>query len=950
MHVKGVVRRVMLGALQTPAHFDSARVTIRRRSNSWADDTTAVVRDTVLRLSEFGTLVDSVRLRPGLVLGNYVADLRVVVGSQWRTIRSTGFRLAEYRAPDFLVDLTTDTKTRYADDTVTVHVRGQYLFGAPMRRAIVKWTAETDEHRPPLLRIPYAAGWIVGGRAWWMSGSNAMTADRLSGINTLDGDGRARIRIPVAALGSVSGILEINAAVVDLNGQAVTATTSAPVSSSRVFVLTRVVGKDRSWRVGEPVGIEVRAVDPRGAPARDVVVRAVVLRHRRQVSNPLTGVGAHWAIDTLHTDQLRPAGGTASFSFTPLTAGDYAIELSATDDVGGSSRTTVQSVVTSALTNKDTVTTVTSTAPLGYHVVLTAEKSRVSVGEMARVHFDSPFRDAEAWITVEREGILEQRRQRVTRGDNVVAVRIAERHVPNVFVSVVLLARDDSATRPDTASERLRAGYVELYVARDRRQLSVALATDSASYSPRDTAAIRVRVRDAAGRGVRSEVALWAVDEGVLALTGFATPDILPQLYAPRGVGGQLWSTVLTMLTTDPNLITAFMQPSGMFLAEMATNTAIVVRTAQGAKGIASGTLRSRFNSTAFYLGAVETDERGDAVAHAAIPDNLTTFRVMAVAVSTDDRYGHGDTTLLVTRQLVARPALPRFIRPSDSLVAGVVVTTRDGRSRVATADASATGLALRGPARMSVSLSSGASAKARFVVTAPGRNAIGDSVAVRLGATDGVDRDATETWLPVRPDFHPRAHAILGAVRDSQDVSLVLPADIDPRRSRMRLRIGTSRLSTMLAAYRWLRAYRFDCTEQLASVGRGIVAVWQATKRERPDALGGDPSAKLQELVDEISRRQRSDGAIKYWPNWEWTSPWLTAHAGLFLLDARDVGVAVDPGVIARASAFLKRASRAAIDTGGMNRYEQRERRLALGDRVAAVDYLRRAGAADTA
>jgi uncharacterized protein YfaS (alpha-2-macroglobulin family) len=250
----------------------------------------------------------------------------------------------------------------------------------------------------------------------------------------------------------------------------------------------------------------------------------------------------------------------------------------------------------------------------------------------------------------------------------------------------------------------------------------------------------------------------------------------------------------------------------------------------------------------------------------------------------------------------------------------------------------------------MSVSLSSSASAEARFIVTAPGRDAIGDSVALRFGATDGVESDATETWLPVRPDFHPRTHAVLGAVRDSQDVSLVLPADIDPRRSHMRLRIGTSRLSTMLAAYRWLRAYRFDCTEQLASVGRGIVAVWQATKRERPDALGGDPRAKLQELVDEISRRQGADGAIKYWPNWEWASPWLTAHAGLFLLDARDVGVIVDPGVITRASDFLRRASRASVDTGGMNRYEQRERRLALGDRVAAVEYLRRAGAADTA
>jgi hypothetical protein len=322
----------------------------------------------------------------------------------------------------------------------------------------------------------------------------------------------------------------------------------------------------------------------------------------------------------------------------------------------------------------------------------------------------------------------------------------------------------------------------------------------------------------------------------------------------------------------------------------------------------------------------------------------------MAAAVTAGDRYGSGETTMVVTRPLVARAALPRFVRPSDSLVAGVVVTPRDGRPRAAITDIATTGLAIHGPTRMSISLTGGAGAKAQFVITTPGRNVVGDSVAVRLGATDGATADGTETWLPVRPDFHPRTRAILGAVRDSQDVRLVLPADINPQRSRMRLRIGTSRLSTMLAGYRWLLAYRFDCTEQLTSVGRGIIAVWRATRRERQDVLGGDPHAKLQEIADEISRRQDSDGSIQYWRGWHWSSPWLTAYAGLFLLEARDLGVAVNPGVITRASKFLHGALLTPFDTGGMNRYQQRARRLALGDRISATDYLRRAGEPDTA
>ena len=363
---------------------------------------------------------------------------------------------------------------------------------------------------------------------------------------------------------------------------------------------------------------------------------------------------------------------------------------------------------------------------------------------------------------------------------------------------------------------------------------------------------------------------------------------------------------------------------------------------------IQSRTMRSQFRSTAFFLGSVVTDGRGDGLARAAVPDNLTTFRVIAVAVS-GNRFGSGDTTLLVTRPLVARAALPRFVRPSDSLVAGVIVTARDGRARPATAEASVVGAQLRGAPRMSVSLSSSASTEARFVITAPRRDVIGDSIAIRLGAGDGATTDATETWLPVRPDFHRRTHAVIGAVRDTQDVAIVLPADIDPARSRMRLRIGTSKLSAMLAAYKWLLAYRYDCTEQLASVGRGIIAAWLATKDERPDALGGDPHAKLQELADEIARRQRSDGAFKYWPDWPWSNGWLTAYAGTFLLDARELGVAVDPTVIARARDLLRAESRLPVDTGGMNRYVQRANRMKLGERVAEVEFLRRVAQPDT-
>ena len=938
LHVKGVVRYGMVGDLRTPSQPDSARITIRKAADSWADDTSLVVRDTVVRLSAFGTAVDSVRLRAGLPLDSYRADLGTIVDGRWKTVRSTSFRLAEYRAPEFLINVEADSITRYPGDSVNVRVRGHYLFGAPMRGAVVNWSASLDRGTPPLRKELLAGGWTYGDWSWWDDSDIGHATGLVIGVDTLDTNGEATARVPVAAIAnSASGFAGVTVAVTDPSRQVVTAETRAPVSSSRMYILTRVPEDQRPWLTSQAQRIELRAIDDRGVPATAAFLRAMVMHEREQEADPTTCAPPRSIIDTVSDEHVPLDKGRGTFTFTPPGIGWYVIALSGPDTHGAQARTIVVRFVEGAAPPPPRLT--------GYQLAITADTALLSVGDRARVHFQSPFADAEAWITIEREGVIDQRRQRARRGDNVFALTITDRHVPNVFVSVVLVPHSDPGVRPDTATGRLRAGYVELHVDRTRQKLAVALSTDRSSYAPRDTAAIRVRVLDAAGHGARSEVAVWAVDQGVLALTGYERPELLPQVLKPRGVGGELWSTLPTILTNDPMLVATFLTATRAMLTAAMTVGSVAESAAIAAQ---TPTLRSQFRSTAFYLGSVVTNERGEAIARAAVPDNLTTFRVIAVAVS-GNRFGSGDTTFLVTRPLVARAALPRFVRPADSLVAGMVVTARDGGARPATVNASVTGLTLHGSPRMSISLSTKSSTTARFVVTAPPRDAIADSVALRLGAADAATADASETWLPVRPDYHPRTHAIIGAVRDTQDVAILLPADIDPARSRMRLRIGTSRLSSMLAAYKWLLAYRYDCTEQLSSVGRGMIAVWGATRDERPDALGGDPHAKLQELADEITRRQRSDGAFKYWPDWPWSSPWLTAYAATFLVDAREAGVSVDPAVIARAGEYLRRASSEPVDTGGMNRYVQRANRMKLGERVAEVEFLRRIGKPDT-
>ena len=562
---------------------------------------------------------------------------------------------------------------------------------------------------------------------------------------------------------------------------------------------------------------------------------------------------------------------------------------------------------------------------------------------MANVAFESPFDSADAWVTVERERVLKQWRVTARRGSNVVTLPLTDALVPNVFVSVFLQRRGLGETRPDSAAQVFRVGYAEVKVRPSPKRLAVAVEPARKEYRPGDTASVRLRVRDAAGRGVPSEVTLWAVDEGVLALTGFETPDLLARMYRPRGVGAWLWSSLPSIATTDPGLDVVLLRAASSALSAVVTTS----MESPGPVAVPGQppTLRADFRSTAFYLASSRTDARGNVTVRAKLPDNLTTFRLMAAAVGRDDRFGSGDTTLLVTRDLVARPSLPRFVRASDTLVAGAAVNARDGRARQATVDAAGNGITLMGDTRSVITLAEGKGAEARFRMAVPSRDSARDTVTIRLTALSGAIGDAVESRLPVRPDFHPRTHSVLGAVTDSAEVVIELPGDVDPARSTLSVRVGTSPLAPMLAAYEWLRVYPYHCTEQIASGGRALAAIWRATRKRDLNALGGDPRPRLQELADEIARRQMPNGAIKYWDDFAWTSPWLSAYAGLFLLEARDAGVLVNDGTLRRLSEYLRNEVATPPDTGGINRFQRRGRRLALGNRVAVLDYLRRAG-----
>ena len=923
VYAKAIVRTGLLGALRVPGRTDSVKVVFRDRDEG-------VLRERVSAPSSFGTLTQSVRLPRTAPLGYYRVQVSLKRQGEWKELASAAYRVAEYRPPEFLVDMVGDNTPKFDGDTLTATISARYLFGAPMGRARVSWSLKQTAFAPWGYDIPNTDGYFIGAQGWWWEEmqSEDQTAVSESHVDTLDAGGQLTVKAPLKLVQAGRATqATVEAVVTDVNRQTVYASSGAMVHPAEFYLGAKPEGAQYFWKAGAPESIRVIAVRPEGARVDGIRVSGVLIRREwhqvRREQDGWSQLVGEWVSDTVGRCSLVTTGDSALCRVTPTLPGSYSVELRAEDRKG-------RAVVASFYRWATGPGWVPWSDESQFKMDVIPDKTRYSVGDTATVLFAAPFTNADAWVTIEREGLIHQRRLRIAEGATTIKFPVIESWAPNAFISIVVARGRSAAPGPldDPGRPTIRVGYAEVRVTPERKRLTVALKPDREEYRPGQRAAIGVEVRDGAGRGPRSEVTLWAVDEGVLSLTGYRTPDPIDLLYGARGLGMRLASNLSRVAPQVP-------------AGDKGRNPG-----GGGGEG-AGDVLRSRFRTTAFFLGSVVTDSLGNATASVLLPDNLTTFRLMAVAVTAGDRYGKGQSPMLVTRPLLARAALPRFVRPGDRFEAGVVVNHRLGGTPTVRVAAQTAGATLTGPAQRNITLEVGRGREARFGFTA----VPGDSATFRFDVAGDSDSDAVRLRLPILPPSRAASTVASGVLRDSASLVFMLPAGLDLARSRLSLSVGGSPLALLNSYAAYFRIYPYYCSEQVASALTPLIALYRARKTAGAEA--GDTLVLRREIVTGIEmlvRRQRPAGGIGLWSAEDWTSPWLTSHAGMVLLDAREAGFSIGDSTVVRIAEYLRESLRSRETIARSVWYAQSDVQARLTERLAVADFLSRARRRDRA
>ena len=903
VHIKGVIRTE-----------DDATYTLPETSGGYSLDIRDAEYEELPRIdvvvNDLGSFTTELELPAGAPTGDY--SVALVRHNRW--VEYISFRVAEFRVPEFDVEVETDDADYVAGDQIATEASAQFYFGGPVPEADVEWDAFAQ---PTSIRVKGYEEYSFSdydyyrdreSRDPWRGGGEART----------DVSGVARFEVP-ATLDDGEGTHEftISATVQDANAQAVSGVATVTVHPAAWYA-----GIKTGSYVGtaeEPLGVHLVSVDFRGeiAPDRPVTVR-IYQREWESIRERLESGGYWRRYEPVDTEvQVRTAvtdgSGEASFDFSPPSSGSYRLVAESTDDAGRVARSSRFIWVN----GRDFVPWPGRDDDV---IELIADREEYEVGDVARVLVPAPFAGATALVTVERGVVMSSEVRTFESNSELLTIPIEDSYIPNVFVGVVLYR----GPTDDDPYPRYAIGYVELPVSTAPRVLDVRVEPDRDRAAPGETVQYDVTVTDAEGRGVAADVSVAVVDEGVLALVPEELRDGVDAFWYQRHLGVR---TASSQAVSGDRHNEAFRESvagepgeSGDRLArglgvvaesaedaDEAAPTAAIAAAPPGDSGRAAPTprVRSDFQRTALWIGQLTTGEDGTAGFELHLPDNTTTWRASAQAVTADARAGSGSSELLVTQPLLVRPALPRFLRVGDEAMLRTLVTNRTDGALSVTVDIEADGVTLGDDAARSLTVEPNESA----IFEWPARAVAEGAATVRFTATTtGGYADAVELSVPVHLDVTPETTATGGVVEDTPAVEAVyLPDYVITGQGSLELSLQGSLVGALGEELAHFKPYPYESTVRIASRVVAAVAVQRATV----GGLDAQSAEQLRADVLELIGRQTYVSGWSWGRGWGWCgsctpNPIVTGWVLLALGEARDAGHGVPDHVIEGATSTI--------------------------------------------
>lgn len=796
--------------------------------------------------------------------GHY--QLRCEIGNDIYGV-STQIDIEEYRVPLFsvIVDAGHEIGT-----TAHARISSAYFHGAPNAGAHVHWKATwtaSPEIREDDSKC-YNAYEKIGPRL----DPDAEQIKSIEGDAKLDDRGFASLECESPFIENVAigrCIVSWRAEVTSLDGQTITGGTFEGIFSARARL-----GVAASERVGANGGVHVKieALDPDDRPVNDIAVHADLYHVATKTVKEQVGpfVYRYRNTDLFTKVSSQDAKTPAELVFPVAETGRYVVAISAPG-------------VNTPLVSDETTVTGEETAELPVESETSFQINHrgepFAPGETALLTTEAPSAGI-AWVSVETDEILDTLLVPLSGNAGRIELPIKKEYAPNVFVSIYI-------TRPGGESKLPleRFAFTELAVRRPDRELQIESHLSGASARPGETVHGDVHVTCEGKPAPKADLAVFVVDDAVLQLGNWQLPDLLAAFYYRREFGVKSFESLASY---QEEISSRNLTQKGFVIGD------------GGEEQIGNvPNVRKEFRTLAFWQGSLKTDDEGNASFEFTAPDNLTTYRVVAIGETKESQFG-GDAsaTLKVSKPILVDAALPRFLRDGDEVELRAVVhqsfadsdevqirCVTDANCKLTGAAESTQTAGRNVPVvfrfRAKVTDSELRPAKIGFAVTAQSNPKMADSV---------------ELTLPVEPPTIIRTESVAGSFTGPNfDVKSKMPEPWRNGHGKLDVTVSSSAWLPEIAGLPAILDYPHGCFEQISS-------------RLLAYALLGDlfaylPNAEARDAeyrtIIERGMQQFDDsllenGMLPYWPGGESGHAFVTAQAFWAVNEATNAGFRV--------------------------------------------------------
>jgi len=804
---------------------------------------------------------------------------------------SISFKKEAYRLPTFEVVLN-NPQTVPLDASFNVDLIARYFAGGLLADRPIHWRAV---QYPYNWTPPGHDGFLFSTDSRYAGGSEFKSSPALEKDGSTDAGGASRISFDTTIEPTAQPRRYMIEATVtgddDLQVRSITNVYAVPP-----FVLGLKVPR----YVPAPGAIEpqILAVDGNGEPVEGLEMTARLI-HRNwtstlQASDFSQGSAKYVTqeIDeTLLERKITSTKDIQTLALEAKEAGVYIIQLEASDRIGRRQQVSVDFFVGGS-------TPVTWAQPPARTAIVTTDKDSYIPGETANLLIQSPFQSAHALAIVEEpEGKFSYNWVDIADGYGHYALPVRKEQMPEVPVHFLIMRGrlDNSAPSPSAPFDQGKpvtiAATKTVTVKPVKNTVTVKLDYPKKAR-PGDEVEVTLHLADDLGQPISGDATFWMVDQAVLSLATEQPLDPLPNFIVKRK------STMALRDTRNMafGIIPLDEVPGGDEREDWGTDNNISVR--------------KNFTPVPIYLPDVKVGPDGTAKIKVKLPDSLTVFKLRAKAVSGPDRFGYGTGEMLIRQEIVAQPALPRFLREGDQFEAGVIARVVEGGGGQGAASIESDGLTLAGDKDTSFAWEQNKPAHIGVLASVPQQKPGKDDVRLRFGVERLADhsRDAVEITLPVKPDSIPTKHYEIVEIPAGGEKTLATPQGSIRSGSFQRVVTLTSdpTMVKLVAGLNSLVASPYGSTEQRISLASSDLAFKNFTPILAAARLDKRIGSDVHNTVLAITQAVDADGLVGFWPHSKGNVT-LTAWAYSFLVAADKAGEPTDKALTERLANVLK-------------------------------------------